>query len=209
METLSKTSWFSSTERQLHAALRGRPVSAMLCLGLGAVGTGGAARHQLACAALLVRLFNVRDISIADPVMDAADKAAAQAAGFRIAVNEADFEISSDGTLLLFMPHCHWNLYERVFSLCKARKLLSRVVFLGNSLKRDMSGACVAEWFRELCMSERVRQELCADAATSSLYSAFNDLAVVQFVVGNEGESKLRSERLNSTTADGVAEAVR
>lgn len=179
---LAASAWFRDTLGQLHAALGGRPVGALVCLGLGRVGRAGAARHQLACASLLAGGLRAETACIFDPVMDEGDEASAREGGMRVAGDERDFSVRGRKALVLFMPHCHWDLVAKVLGACSDRGVLEETVLLGNSLKREMaSGPAEIVDFKEFCKSDAVSQTLCPDASTSSLYTAFNDLAVVRF----------------------------
>lgn len=182
---LAASVWFHGTLRQLRRALRGRAVGALVCLGLGRVGRAGAAHHQLACAALLASELGVENVCIFDPIMDAEDEASAIEAGMRVAEDEKDFAVQDGKAVVLFMPHCHWDLVANVLEYCDARGVLERTVFLGNSLKREMA-SIPAELavFDAFCKSDVVLETPCADANSSTLYAAFNDLAVVHFSSG-------------------------
>ena len=121
-----------------------------------------------------------------DPIMDHEDKQLVSSFGWINAKNEVDFFLNDDEVVLLFMPHCHRGLVQRVIKELRSRGLLSNVVFLGNSITRDKEKILgfnpeLENWYIDILLSTDTVQLNCGRGLDSTHERAFNDLAVTTF----------------------------
>lgn len=185
---MTSSGWYTRTVQILRSVLRERRVDSVVCLGLGSPTLSKNARHQYACAAALCDTFSVDDVIVYDPACGTEDVAVAKSWGWRTGTSELDFILGGGGAddggvVLLFMPHCHSVLYERVFGYVRDNKGLGRVVLLGNVLQPVSSfvEAECSEWYCALLRSTSTCTRRCGSASDSTLESAFNDMAVTTF----------------------------
>lgn len=165
-------------------------MSALVCAGLGSFQSSANARLQLAAAIRLHSdvLCHGGSALLADPAMDQEDEQIAQAAGFQVAkcVIQAiqAARLKAAGPLLLFMPHCERHLYNEVLKLFWGPELES-VILIGNHFS-GFYGAGEGppeQWtYMDAAIASSVAiEEKCADASSSLLYNAFNDLSIIRF----------------------------
>ncbi|KAL6624333.1 hypothetical protein ACP70R_031654 [Stipagrostis hirtigluma subsp. patula] len=107
-------------------------------LGVGSFESSPAARLQLALAALLRRdLLPDAAADLFDPVLSAAECAAAAALGFSVpSLNDGCRRRVEEATLF-YMPHCEASLYDALLAAnWVSPAQLRRVCLLGNSFRR-------------------------------------------------------------------------
>lgn len=182
---LRDNSWYKSTIQRLQSVLDGRSVSTLICLGLGSMGASSNARHQFACAILLQQEFSVGGV-IYDPMMDNRDCETARSFGFGIGENCFDFGNLDEGVVVLFMPYCHFRLYQSVVEKLQVRGLMHRTVILGIRLRRTegemhVIAPSLQNWFLDLIKSPLLVQDWCGTAKDSTRELAFTDFAVSYF----------------------------
>lgn len=185
-----ESAWHRESMQLLRTAVRGRAVDSLVCLGLGSFASLRIARYQMACAVLLQREYAVPAV-VYDPVMVEQDGATARALGFRVGACADDFDSDGEGVLVFFMPHCHVSLYQTIIGIAIKHSFLSRIVFLGNGLRRQPEvmrkiAHRLDKWYIELVQSKLLEQEMCPDGEESVYATAFNDFAVCCF----RGEQK-------------------
>lgn len=181
----------------------------LLCLGIGSVEHSAASSHQLALAWLLAEELGITDRSWADPQMHRIDEATGSTFRFNCAHSEEALRglaTSSEGPLLLFMPHCDRGLYERVLRTTCGNDAaadgpppnLVRTLLIGNSFsvyaERDELGICpsgspgaagpdsLVRRFRPNTQERRLPEY-------GPCQEAFNDLAVMSFAAAAAAEA--------------------
>ncbi|KQK07804.1 protein SENSITIVITY TO RED LIGHT REDUCED 1 [Brachypodium distachyon] len=107
-------------------------------LGVGSFESSLAARLQLALAALLRRdLLPDASADLFDPVLSAAECAAAAALGFAVPRLDDGCRRRAAGPTLFYMPHCEAALYDALLDAnWEPRAQLRRLCVLGNSFQR-------------------------------------------------------------------------
>ncbi|GJN36242.1 hypothetical protein PR202_gb25084 [Eleusine coracana subsp. coracana] len=107
--------------------------------GVGSFDSSPAARLQLALAALLRRdlLPAAAAADLFDPVLSAAECAAAAALGFSVPRLDDGCRRRVEEPTLFYMPHCEASLYDALFAAnWESPAQLRRVCVLGNSFRR-------------------------------------------------------------------------
>ncbi|KAL6865395.1 hypothetical protein ACP4OV_016546 [Aristida adscensionis] len=108
-------------------------------LGVGSFESSPAARLQLALAALLRRdlLPEAASADLFDPVLSAAECAAAAALGFAVPGVDDGCRRRVGEATLFYMPHCEAALYDALLAAnWESPAQLRRVCVLGNSFRR-------------------------------------------------------------------------
>ncbi|XP_062181496.1 protein SENSITIVITY TO RED LIGHT REDUCED 1 [Phragmites australis] len=108
-------------------------------LGVGSFESSPAARLQLALAALLHRDFltGASSADLFDPVLSAAECAAAAALGFSVPSLDDGCRRRVEEPTLFYMPHCEASLYDALLAAnWESPAQLRRVCVLGNSFRR-------------------------------------------------------------------------
>ncbi|KAG8066989.1 hypothetical protein GUJ93_ZPchr0005g15927 [Zizania palustris] len=110
-------------------------------LGVGSFDQSPSSRLQLALAALLRRDLLLPNSSatadLFDPVLSAAECAAARALGFSVPDINDGCRRRADEPTLFYMPHCEASLYDALLAAnSEPPSQLRRVCVLGNSFRR-------------------------------------------------------------------------
>ncbi|PXF41481.1 hypothetical protein BWQ96_08788 [Gracilariopsis chorda] len=211
------TVWWNQTRALLSQAVSeiGHPVQMVYCLGLGSFESSHNARHQLACALSIQEVFNVTNEGcfIGEPCLTPSDELVLHDIGWsrkEWLMHEATWEakMKNDGCVVMFLPHCPYDLNELVMKWICKNGFAERTVLLAN----DLSKYCyvvltrkqheIKNKINKLHAYGKLHERKCAQAKLSSSETAFNDLCVTvvkqreqeKTVIGlvKEGETSLR-----------------
>ncbi len=185
---MAMNEWYMATVAKLRRALKGRKVQSLICLGMGSMASQKNARHQFACAVNLATKYEPSNVMVYDPVMTKLDGELVSSFGWRTGKNEVDFSANAevDDAVLVFMPHCHRVLVQRIVAEMRARHLLANAVFLGNSIRRspanlDELQSELEHWYLDILRSDDTVQMDCGNGCDATFERAFNDLAVTTY----------------------------